>query len=256
MQTLFDVPAFDATQASPRVGGKYRFYSTKELVKPLLDDHWEITQAFQIRPRNAKYQPNPYAKHLVRLTHPKLQLGEDRLEAIIRNSHDGRSRFEFMLGAWRCVCSNGIFIGDAYATVSILHTRAFEAVQEQAQALIEHAPEVSAQFDAWKGRELNTSERLFLGNAARKLRWGDLTKAPVSVDRMLDIRRPEDQGNDLWSVFNRVQENLLTGGMTRLNDRRRVRAIRAIDETVRLNRELWKAASGLYGGNSDLALPS
>jgi len=35
----------------------------------------------------------------------------------------------------------------------------------------------------------------------------------IDINQMLQIRRAEDAGNDLWSVFNRVQENLLQGGI-------------------------------------------
>src|SRR5262252_8904274 len=99
-------PAFNATGPDvERVSPKYKFYSTRELVQPLLDDHWEITTAFQVKPR---VRDARFAKHLVRVTHPSLQLGADRLEMLIRNSHDGEQKLQIDLGAWRMVCSNGI----------------------------------------------------------------------------------------------------------------------------------------------------
>jgi hypothetical protein len=30
----------------------------------------------------------------------------------------------------------------------------------------------------------------------------------VNVDDLLTVNRIEDEGNDLWTVFNRIQENL------------------------------------------------
>jgi Domain of unknown function (DUF932) len=221
----------------------------------LLDDHWSLTQAFQVHSRHY----NPFGKHLVRLTHPKLQLGEDRLEAIIRNSHDGSSRFEFSLGAWRMVCQNGIVIGSAYATVSIQHTRAFEAVQDRASQLIKHAPEVAAVFDAWKAKHLTQDEERALAVAAAMIRWpkADPEKLPVELSDLLAVRREEDRGDNLWSVFNRLQEAVMTGGVeTRLTPRRRTRRIGSIDETLRINKALWRAAEGLYGATTDVALPS
>jgi hypothetical protein len=253
MTTLIDVPAFHAEHAAPWRSARYRFYSTPEVIQPLLDDHWELTQAFQVRSRHN----NPYGKHLVRLTHPKLQLGEQRLEAVITNSHDGSSRFEFSLGAWRFICENGIIVGASYATVSIQHTRAFEAVQERASQLIEHAPEVSAVFDAWKAKELTQDEERALAIAATMIRWpkADPDKLPVDPSELLTVRREEDRGDNLWNVFNRLQESLMTGGTIHVNDRRRTRRIGSIDETLRINKALWNAASGLYGATTDLALP-
>lgn len=255
MQTLIDVPAFNATEPKEGLSDRYRFYSTRELIEPLLADSWEVTQAFQVQSR--RY--NPHGKHLVRLSHPKLQLGEERLDALIRNSHDGSSRFEFMLGAWRFICSNGIIVGASYASVSIQHTRAFEAVQERASQLIEHAPEVAAVFDAWKAKQLSKDEELALARAAASIRWPDLEegKWPVDPRSLLMVRRDEDRGGDLWHTFNRLQEAIMVGGVETLqNARRTTRRIGSIDETLRINQGLWRAASGLYGATTDLVLPS
>jgi hypothetical protein len=249
---FFDVPAFNATQPASHLSKRYQFYSTKELIEPLITEGWEVTQAFQVKSRKGLL--NPHAKHLVRLTHEKLRLGEDRLEAVIRNSHNGSSKFEFMLGAWRMICSNGIIVGTSFAHTTIAHLRAFEFVQEKGDELIEHAPQVAAVFDAWKARQTAEDERHALAISAASIRWGD--KSPVDPDKLLEVRRLEDRGNDLWTVYNRLQEAVTQGGTPRLNDRRHVRPIRAIDETVRINKSLWSAAEALYDGRSELVLPS
>ena len=51
-----------------------------------------------------------------------------------------------------------------------------------------------------------------------------------------------DQGNDLWSVLNRVQENVIQGGIrARSADGKRTttRAVKGIDQDVKLNRAIW-----------------
>jgi len=254
--TLIDIPALHATSAAAHLSGRYHFYSTSQLIEPLLADHWEVTQASQVRSKHY----NPHGKHLVRITHEKLQLGADRLEAVIRNSHDGTSKLEVMLGAWRFVCSNGIFVGTEFARAAIQHTRAFEYVQNKAEELITHAPQVAAVFDAWKSRDTTEDERLALAVSAAQIRWNHLNKPevklPIEPKSLLDVRRHEDRHNDLWTVFNRIQENVMTGGISRLNDRRRVRGIRAIDETVRINKALWAASEAIYGPISGIALAS
>lgn len=53
---------------------------------------------------------------------------------------------------------------------------------------------------------------------------------------------------DLWSVFNRTQENLTKGGLSAraANGRRQTtRPVQGIDQSVRLNRALWLLADGL-----------
>ncbi|NRE31720.1 DUF932 domain-containing protein [Burkholderia pseudomallei] len=53
---------------------------------------------------------------------------------------------------------------------------------------------------------------------------------------------------DLWSVFNRTQENLIKGGLSAraANGRRQTtRPVQGIDNGIRLNRALWLLADGL-----------
>ena len=63
---------------------------------------------------------------------------------------------------------------------------------------------------------------------------------------MLTVRRAGDAGADLWTTFNRVQENTIRGGLSAWgrdahNRRRRVttREVNGIDQDVKLNRALW-----------------
>jgi hypothetical protein len=74
----------------------------------------------------------------------------------------------------------------------------------------------------------------------------DRTVAPIRAEQLLMPARYEDKGNDLWTVFNTVQENLIRGGLrgrsVDANGRRRrvtTRAVKGIDGNVRLNRALW-----------------
>ena len=58
----------------------------------------------------------------------------------------------------------------------------------------------------------------------------------------------DDNHEDLWSTFNRVQENLVKGGLSgrSANGRQqRTRPVQGIDQNVRLNRALWLLADGL-----------
>jgi hypothetical protein len=85
--------------------------------------------------------------------------------------------------------------------------------------------------------------------AALRLRFEDVSKAPISPRILLECRRTEDAGNDLWHVFNRLQEHLTCGGQRDWSRRRedgrrfpRTRAISGLDRNIRLNRDLWNLA--------------
>jgi hypothetical protein len=62
---------------------------------------------------------------------------------------------------------------------------------------------------------------------------------------LIEARRPEDQGRNLWTTFQRVQENALRGGQpgrTVQGRRMRTREVASIDRGVSLNRALWLLA--------------
>jgi hypothetical protein len=76
----------------------------------------------------------------------------------------------------------------------------------------------------------------------------DNKPAPITESQILMPRRFDDRRPDLWSVFNRTQENLTKGGLhgRSANGRRQqTRPVQGIDSDVRLNRALWLLADGL-----------
>jgi hypothetical protein len=82
----------------------------------------------------------------------------------------------------------------------------------------------------------------------RALRYDEDTPAPITESQVLRPRRIDDDRCDLWATFNRVQENLIDGGLrTRAINGRRLttRPVQGIDQNLRLNRALWRLADGL-----------
>ena len=103
---------------------------------------------------------------------------------------------------------------------------------------------------------------LELATKAALTRWDwtpelDVTTVPKgsyatshTVRSMLDVRRSADQYNDAWTVFNRIQENVIRGGamvksFSDLNTEgryRKSRAVNSVNENIRVNRQLWDIA--------------
>lgn len=85
--------------------------------------------------------------------------------------------------------------------------------------------------------------------AALSLKYDDPQKpAPVTENQILLSRRAEDTKPDLWSVFNRTQENLTKGGLsgrTANGSRQKTRPVLGIDQNIKLNRALWLLADGM-----------
>src|ERR1700758_3978289 len=107
----------------------------------------------------------------------------------------------------------------------------------------------------FQDRILTDTEQLALATGAAAYRWEDLTKAPVSPSMLLSPRRYGDGAKDLWTTLNCVQENIIRGGQRDRSRRRpdgsrmpKSRAIKGIDDDMKLNKALWAMAAVLRNG--------
>jgi len=100
-----------------------------------------------------------------------------------------------------------------------------------------------------RGITLDDGEAEVFARAALALKYDDPDKpAPITESQILMPRRHDDDRRDLWSVFNRTQENLTKGGLSARaasGRRQTTRPVQGIDQSVRLNRALWLLADGL-----------
>ncbi|WP_320442711.1 integrase arm-type DNA-binding domain-containing protein [Herbaspirillum sp. alder98] len=103
--------------------------------------------------------------------------------------------------------------------------------------------------EAMQATNLDEGEASVFARVALALKYDDpLKPAPVTESQILMPRRFDDRRLDLWSVFNRTQENLTQGGLRArsANGRRlQTRAVQGIDQNIRLNRALWLLADGM-----------
>ena len=95
--------------------------------------------------------------------------------------------------------------------------------------------------DEWQDIKLDRDQMRSFGREAAKLRFED--PDDLTINTVLQARRTEDMGNDLWTVFNRTQENLIQGGFLVTGGRRRSRKITNIDKNIDINTRLWDVAS-------------
>lgn len=244
-------PSVFAASPLPDVSQRYAFVPTAQIVSRLRESGWSPVQASEqiVRLDNRR----GFQKHLLRFQRSEAQpvAGEYSPELVLINSHDRSSAYQLHAGLFRFVCGNGMIIADAtFERVSIRHSGFTpDEVIDASFKLLEHVPAITARVDAFKQRQLDNTEINTFAEAALRLRFEDTGKAPIHPQKLLDCRRSEDSGNDLWHVFNRVQEHLIRGGQRDWSRRRedghrfpRTRAISGLDQNIRLNRELWNLA--------------
>lgn len=236
-------PSALTAEAHPDRSDKYVAISTRDMVTGLKTAGFVPVEARQTRV--LLKGRNSYAQHAIRLRQQGgLLVGGIANEIILTNSHDGSSSFRMLAGYFRMVCSNGLVAGDIHADVRIQHRGdAVERAQVEAQRLIDRAREGARRIEAMRLRVLSVEEYTRLARQAAEIRWGET--APIRPQQLLAPRRYEDRGNDLWTVFNRIQENVIRGGnpgIATTGRRMTTRAVTSIDADLRINAALWRAA--------------
>jgi hypothetical protein len=156
------------------------------------------------------------------------------------------------VGIFRRLCTNGLVVSDeSFEAIRFRHAGLkAEEVVEASFRILEYVPKLGALIERLRNRMLNDAEALDFATQALLLRYDNPDEAPVEPRALLSIRRPEDQPNDLWTTFNRVQENLVRGGISDAKRDRRghirsVRSLRGIDSKVSLSKGLWNLAEQL-----------
>ncbi|MGE3507208.1 MAG: DUF932 domain-containing protein, partial [Alphaproteobacteria bacterium] len=175
-------------------------------------------------------------------------------EIILINSHDGASSYQMLAGVFRFVCCNGLVVGDVVEDIRIPHKGNIQGeVIEGAFRVLDEFEVVSEHTEAMKALQLAPAEEMAFATAALALRFGEQTieqtgghqPAPVTARQLIDARRSDDLGNSLWNTLQRVQENVIRGGLAGRSAQGRklqTRPVASIDRGVSLNRALWTLA--------------
>ncbi len=101
--------------------------------------------------------------------------------------------------------------------------------------------------DAMQSLQLPSPAQHALAKAALTYRFGEEYQ-PVTESQILAARRWQDERDDLWTTYQRIQENLLKGGLsgrTAQGKHTHTRAVNGIDGDVKLNRALWVMAENM-----------
>ena len=232
-------PSVFTTEKAPHLTDKYIQTPTSRVVEDLMNLGWQVTKAQEVRSRKYK----GFQKHMVVFRNPNITIkgkdGDDAFpQILLTNSHDGKAAFNFRVGIFRLVCSNGLVISDAdFSNVSIRHTNyTFESLQTKIGEMIAKLPNLVQKINLFKTTELTEDQMKDFATKAMQLR----TKQRVNIMDVLNADRPQDQGNDLWVVFNRVQEKLVGGSYKA--GQRKARSVKNFQKDIEINEQLFELA--------------
>lgn len=236
-------PSFYATEPKHGVSDKYAFLNTREISLQLWDEGWMPVYAREARsidPTN-----RGFTRHVIRWAHSDFAINGERIELVGVNSHNRAASFRFMAGIFRLVCSNGMITKTAdFGSFSIRHIGDIQAqVTEAIKQVSGVAGSIAHKMDEFRAIDLTPNEQGIYAVAAHKYLYKDPEMAPIKPSQLLLTRRQADEKTDLWTTFNRVQENVMKGGLRGRNVKtlRRVktRRIQSIEKDVKLNQALW-----------------
>lgn len=242
-------PAAFADAPAPFVSNRYQFLRTADLLPVMEDAGWLPVAASQTKPRRR----DPLrVQHMLRfaeasaLERARGDLNETVPQAIIINSHNRRTRLIMRAGLYRFICTNGMVIGKEYAQVGLIHHSGdLRSETERGLELVRNNMErVAGVIEHWREIPLTEGQQHTFAAEAAALRFG-ARAGQYTPQQVLEAQRPEDVGDDLWHVFNRVQENLTKTqlhGVSANGRRVRSRAINGIVMDAQFNGELWSTA--------------
>lgn len=234
---------------SSRVSKKYSFIPTSVILEDLDKLGWKIREV--VNPKYKSEANQSHGKHMVRLFNENIHItsGADQnfVEIALYNSSNGLSRFRMEVGIFRFVCENGMVIkSEDFGSINMRHSGySFETLKASIDDMIAKLPELAGKINQFSAREMSESEIKGLAKAAYGLRGGGRVPNNDELAEILKVRRPEDEGNSLWVVFNRIQESVIRGGQMFVDARGRMReqkAIRNLDKSLKMNQELWSLA--------------
>ena len=119
--------AFASAPTNPKVSGKYLHVNTETIIDDLAKLNWFPVTAAQRKARKGNTN-TIFSKHMISFQNPDIQIkgadGDDAFPRIIlTNSHDGFNSFQFAVGIFRLVCSNGLVVADEqFADFHIRHS--------------------------------------------------------------------------------------------------------------------------------------
>ena len=246
---------FAESPTNPDVSDKYLFVNTETIIDDLEKLGWLPVQAAQRKAR--KGEGTIFSKHMVAFQNPDIMItsqdGDNAFPRILlTNSHDGMQAFKFSVGIFRLVCSNGLVIADEqFSDFKIKHKGySFEELRNVVRQAVEDLPNRVQVMNDMKNRILTQEEKNQLALDAMLVRAGvkTLEYDAETIEEILEPKRSEDKGDDLWRVFNVIQEKItqgdfhaaLTGAKVR-----KVRKISSFEKDMKVNKELFKLATAL-----------
>lgn len=169
-------------------------------------------------------------------------------------------KIEGILGLFRGICSNQINVGQRFETIKLAHTgNPMETIKDLIPTLVAQRSQLIDTVKEMKSKQIDARVSLDLAKQIADFRLKDTENIQtININSLLQTHRDGDIGQDLFTVMNIIQENIvrypmsysvkqvnqLTGDETT----RQLRTRPVKDNTARsieLNKFIWDASTQL-----------
>ena len=238
---------FATSPTNSKVSEKYTVANTYTVIQDMEKLGWRVVRAAQRRA--TKKSSGRFAYHMVALQNPDIKItkqvdgGEEIVECfpqiILTNSHDGLSCFQFRVGLYRCICSNGLVISDAeLSEFKIRHIYySFENLRAVVGRILEALPSKVERMSQMSNVLLSEDQKLDFAKKALSIRKGvkeeELQADEETYKDLLTPVRKEDEGDSLWNVYNVLQEKIVKGGYTTAEEGKKARKVRKVTSFIK-----------------------
>lgn len=242
-------PSIFTAKPSDDVSDKYSHIPTDRLIKDMEILGWGVVDAKEVKARkNVGYQ-----KHLVVFRNPDVVINgqnDDTVfpQILLTNSHDGKNAFTFTAGLFRMVCENGLVIStNEFEKVSIRHMGYdFDELQKQINEMVEKLPLTVESMNKMINTKLSQEAIIDFAKDMLAVRFPEeeLNRITIDMNEFVTPVRDEDKGDDLWSVFNVVQEKIIEGDFEYIAGTkvRKARQIKNFKQDMDLNSKMFDVA--------------
>lgn len=254
-QIAYHCPSVFATSPHESRSSRYGQIPTGDIIDGLRQVGMVPTAVGQAKARDKSRLA--FTKHILRFRQwaDRGDYKPDVHEIVLINSSDGTCAYKLKSGVFRTVCENGLIVGDVDHDLSVQHRgNIVDNVVEGTLTLVEETRGVMDEIEEMKQIPLSRDEQLVLSKYAMSLRFkqndeevaeGVPQEIPYRPAQFLISRRDEDNDNSLYVTMNKVQENMMKGGIRaydRKGHRHTTRPVNGIGQSVEINQGLWLLA--------------
>ncbi|NRA76782.1 MAG: DUF932 domain-containing protein [Pseudoalteromonas sp.] len=257
-------PVEAINRSESQTSKNYQFTSSEEIGKTLESKGFVLDGVSYAKPR--KEENKGFQKHIMIFSRPDLIVdGGNKLQLLVTNSHDGKSALKLDAGVYRAVCANGLVAGNDMYSQRVLHKG-----QEFEKNLRESLEYILSKMESLKGEVQSMQNAKNLDDkvirdyimSMAEYRLKDVEElAGINIESVAQVNRYADNKNDVYSIFNTVQENIIRNGIKYAKNVEildtdgkvigseikacKTREVKAIGKKMDLNKTLWNGAMEL-----------